>query len=168
MLRPGGRMGMKPVKFWGGKLAGLCARLAGLLHLADYPKSAASVPAVDPDPVERSIRFCRCLIDHSLIVHDLMGGHEDREKARRLWDVALTRKAEVLKAGGMVKGRQLWHPLRGGAGYSTMREVDGGFNTLCEHGYLIEPGDDNAPRRPGPKGRIFDVNPAILDLWRKG
>lgn len=154
-LRDGGRL--ENLKDWGGKLPGAAARLAGLLHCAEYAWSVSDVREIGGDTMGRAVRLSEYLVSHAMIVFDLMGADEEMDAAKALWKVIEGKRAEEITA------RDAWHPLRGK--YKRMADVEPGFDLLIERGYIYEPHQADY-QRSGRPSRKFIVNPRIVEQWK--
>jgi hypothetical protein len=155
MMRSGGRL--ENLTDWAGKLPGATARIAGLLHCADYATCAESVLEVQAETMERAVRFARFLLEHALIAFDVMGADPGMEVAQRLWSVIEANRSDTFSAN------DAWHPLRGT--YKRAKDAEPGFEVLIEHSYIEELHTADL-RKPGRPSRRFRVNPLIVEMWK--
>lgn len=81
--RPAGRLAS--VVGWASKAEGICARIAGLLHVA----SGNAGDEITADTEERAIELMRYFEAHALVATDVMGADVARNDARRLlaWSI---------------------------------------------------------------------------------
>ena len=79
---------------WAQKLAGACARLAAILHVAGAIKDGPPPCTIDLDTVERAIRIGKdYLLPHAEAAFALMGADLRIDKARKLWASIVARSA---------------------------------------------------------------------------
>jgi hypothetical protein len=159
LMRPGNRL--EHLNDWGGKLPGHVARVAALLHCADYASCPTSVLEINQDTMERAVTFGRYLIEHALIAFDLMGADAAMEAARDLWKSIEKSRKTIFSL------RDAWHPIRGK--YCKVGDAEPGFDVLIDHCYIVEPhqGEDESQRRRGrPPSRRFAVNPKLTEGWQ--
>jgi hypothetical protein len=155
MMREGGRL--ENLTDWGGKLPGATARIAGLLHLADYASCPESCNEVTEGTMARAIVFARFLLEHALIAFDLMGADVGLEAARKLWRAIEAKRAATFTSA------EIWHPLRGT--FVRAKDAEPGFEVLVEHNYIEEL--HTAERgKAGRPSRRFRVNPVLVEGWR--
>lgn len=147
---------------WAGKLTGLVARFAGLLHLADRwddPDPAATqIPA---STVDRAIQLGEYALGHALAALGEMGADPATDGARHAWRWIAERGDPV------VRRADLYQKLRGR--FPRSADLDAPLRLLVEYGYLRERSEETdraAPGRRGPQGRppgaAYDVNPLAL------
>jgi len=153
-LREGGRFaGMTD---WAGKLPGAVARLAGLMHCAQFVLDSAG-PAdrlIDQDTLRRAVQLGELLAEHALIVFDLMSDNGALESARKVW--------RHIQANEMTEFTfsEIWHPLRGT--FKTTEDVEPAIEMLLDH-RLILAREEGIMGRRGRRGRRFLVNPKTLE-----
>lgn len=68
---------------WGGKLAGNCLRIAGLMHLVD---KGPGVSIIDKNTVTSAVKLCRLLIDHALAAFGVIKTDEVLNGARKMFN----------------------------------------------------------------------------------
>ncbi|WP_079027733.1 DUF3987 domain-containing protein [Streptomyces rimosus] len=135
----GGRLGH--VGKWAGKLIGVTARIAGLLHLSEHLDGAYGKP-ISAATMTAAIELADYFTDHALTVFDLMGADAAQARARTLLD--------ALAANGWesVSRRDLFAKLSRSE-FPTVTDLEPAVALLEEHGYLrIE-----TPPRTGKRGR---------------
>ncbi|MGE3511476.1 MAG: YfjI family protein, partial [Vicinamibacterales bacterium] len=147
---------------WAGKLAGLVARVAGLLYLADrWEKPEPESERISVETVERAIVFGDYALEHALVAFGAMGADPATGGARRLWRwIAEHGEPTVRRADA-------YQALRGQ--FPKSADLDAPFVLLVEYGYLrprTTTVDRHAEGRRGPQGRppsaTYDVNPLAL------
>jgi hypothetical protein len=152
---------------WANKLAGACARVAAVLHVAGAVGAGKDwhnpVPAAT---VEAAIRLGRdYLLPHAQAAFALMGADERLEKARSVWCSIVRRFSESCEysedAPPSVSRRDLhqWNrrAFPGGVG-----ELDPVLALLVDHDYLRpSPQQAGQPGR-GHKSPVYQVNPFAL------
>lgn len=148
LMRPHGRLdGLSDL---GGKLPGQAARIAGLLHCAEYAGDIVNSLIIRTDTMERAVSIASVCMEHALYALGVLGVDDSLDIARRLW-----KEVEKLD-GDALSERDIWHPTRGK--YPSIASVAVGFDVLVDRGWLIE----DQPHRHGPgrpPKRKFRVNP---------
>lgn len=153
-LREGGRFaGMTD---WAGKLPGAVARLAGLMHCAQFVLNSVG-PAdrlIDQDTLRCAVQLGELLAEHALIVFDLMSDNGALESARKVW--------RHIQANEMTEFTfsEIWHPLRGT--FKTTEDVEPAIEMLLDH-RLVLAREEGLLGRRGRRGRRFMVNPKTLE-----
>jgi hypothetical protein len=156
-LGPGGDLSHVPD--WAGKLAGLVARVAGLLHLADrWDAPEPELEHISAATVGRAITFGDYALGHALAAFGAMGADPATGGARRLWRWIAERGDPA------VRRADAYQALRGQ--FPKSADLDAPFALLVEYGYLrpqVVAVDRHAEGRRGPQGRppsaSYDVNP---------
>jgi replicative DNA helicase len=150
-LAPGAALG--GTDGWGSKLAGATARVAGLLHFAEYEPSHAIHMDVSADTMKRAVRLSReYLIPHALAVLSLAGANPIVEDAKRI--VAWLTRGERDRFTRADAYRDLRNT------FDAPKDLDEPLNLLVEHCYLRLAGREaNKPgRRPDAE---YFLNPRI-------
>ncbi len=154
-MRPGGSL--QYLADWGSKLPGAVARIAGLLHFAEYEAGAIDLP-ISVDSVSASCVIGAYFKEHAIAVFGLM--QEDRrfKLARQILDYVDRIRPETFK------GRDIMHHTS----ISVMEEVEQGLKVLLDRGYIREGGaegsnraDNSGPGRPSAK--TYRVNPKVFE-----
>ncbi len=141
---------------WAGKLVGLVARLAGLLHMAEHSHSAApwDVP-IACETVEAAVRIGKYLIHHARAAFALMGADAAVEDAKRV--LAWVRRRGLQN----FSKRDAFNGLRGR--FRKAVDLDPALSALVDRNYIrpiaTEP-RAGAGRKPSPE---FEINPLALD-----
>jgi hypothetical protein len=154
-MRPDGRF--EHVRDWAGKLPGMAARVAGLLHCADHAFDAdLTASKLSLDTMARALDFACVCESHALAAYDLMGADLALEAARKLWSwIARQRKPEFTF-------RNAFQALRGS--FPRAADLDPAFEVLVERAYVA---GKQTPRSVGRPTRIFQVNPSLTMDWPK-
>jgi replicative DNA helicase len=137
---------------WSGKLEGLTARLAGLLHLA---RGGVSGKITEQD-VAGAVALARYAIPHAKAAHDLMAGRSSNGAAESL--------VRVIKEGSMreFSVRDLHRHVAGQNRFQQVSGVEAALLTLVKGGYIrpVEmPAREGPGRHPSPR---FTVNPFVV------
>lgn len=137
---------------WAGKLVGLVARIAGLLHMAAHWNDDAprDIP-IASETVEAAIRIGKYLIPHARAAFALMGADPAVEDAKRV--LAWIRR----KGLRTFSKRDAFNGLR--ARFPKPADLDPVLSALAERDYIraIDPEPrSGSGRKPSPK---FGVNP---------
>jgi len=153
-LSDGGQF--ETVRDWAGKLPGLAARLAGLLHVMEH-LTEAPARSLSGQTMEAALNLAGALVGHALAAFGLMGADPDQEAAKKIlaW----------LKREGVDRftARDGHRAVRGS--YPKAEQVRRGLDILEERAFIWQ---DAAPEKRGP-GRApsptYMVNPR---LWESG
>jgi hypothetical protein len=148
---------LEHLRDWGGKLPGAAARLAGLLHAADFASCLLDNREIKDDAMGRAITLARFYLQTALVVFDVMGAAPGAVAARALWKGIEQARKPTFKA------RDAWMPLRGR--WPTVDAIEPGFLTLLDHNYLAEMPNPDAGKRGRPS-RMFRVNPSLTEGWQ--
>jgi replicative DNA helicase len=155
-LRPDGDL--HHVADWASKLAGATLRIAALLHLASRlsPSSSAWLVPIERDAIDRAVRIARYLLEHALIVFDLMGSDEIILDARRILEWAKrteTHRFQKRTVQGALKSR-----------FPKVEDLDPSFDLLVSHGYIQQ--EPLPKREKGAPGRLaaphYRISPFYL------
>src|SRR5262249_761946 len=147
---------------WANKLAGACARIAGVLHVAEMHEPWA--PIISEATARAAIRLGRdYLLPHAKIAFGLMGADAALEDARRIfrWLLKNVNRETVKTVKGVpareVTLRDIHTGVFGGSrkGKDVMRAIE----VLIQHGYLrdITPVDLAGPWNT--RRRLYAVHP---------
>ncbi len=149
-LGPGGKF--EYAKDWAGKLHGGLARIAGILHCAEYPDDPLK-EIINIDTMIAAILIAAYLEDHALAALDLMGADPNIEKSRYVLDWIKRDHLESFSA------RDAHQNLKGK--FKKKRELEPILSILVDHAYIAPvemPNESRPGRRSSP---IYEVNP----LW---
>ncbi len=140
---------------WGSKLVGAVARIAGLLHVAQYPESWL-VRAVEEHTVDAAVIVGEYFTSHMVAVADLMRVDKEVEEARRIikWISARTLRT--------FSQRDVHHDLQ--HAFPRAIDLEAPLTILVERGYLraIERSHRGMGRPPSQR---YAVNPWLAGTW---
>ena len=140
---------------WAGKLAGVVARISGLLHMAEHMAEGIRL-SISMDTVNAAIRLAgEYLVPHARAAYGEMGADPEIEAARYTWEViqdkgqAMFTKSEVWK---WTKGR-----------FERAEPLTKALAILAERNYLREL---SPPDKKGAGRKLvrFEVNPLASDF----
>jgi hypothetical protein len=152
MLLPDGRLGS--MKDWGGKLFGLTARFAGVMHLVRFANSADPVAVpVELATIESAIELARWAIPHAEAAYSLMAA-DDGSIDDAVYVLEKLRKrasSEVRRPDIQTLGRSRFdrNPTR----------LDRALAVLVDRGWLRP--IENGPRGPGRPSERYQVHPSV-------
>lgn len=152
MLGPDGRLAS--MRDWGGKLVGLTARLAGVIHLIGAEGSDPVAVPVDVDVIERAIGLARWAIDHAEAAIGLMAADDGSldDGAYVLRWLRQRAEPEVSRRDIHVHGRARFD--------SDPARLDRALGALIDRGWLRPIADDRGgPGRPSARYRC---HPSIV------
>ncbi len=147
---------LEHLRDWAGKLAGAVARIAGLLHLAEYADLKTPWDeSISDTTVAAAIRLAQdFLIPHAFVAFAQMGVDPADADARYVLRVLVDRECDTFTK------RDLFQLVKGR--FKAMGPFERALAVLEEHSYIRPQPEIDRPgpgRKPSPK---FDVNP----LWR--
>lgn len=159
-MAPGG--GLDWIREWTGKLAGQTARIAGLLHLADW--AGNPVPVIVPgNTVERAVVLAKTyLLPQAEHAFSMMGQSETTAGARAILQAAVSHNQTEFSA------RQALEWCKGGQ-LKDMQAVRAALEALAQHNYIRAVA--SKPRTgPGrPPGDTFELHPdAARNIANRG
>jgi hypothetical protein len=149
-LRPGSEL--EHLVDWGSKLPGAVARIAGLLHFADFTDGFLS------NQISKNTVLSACVIgsyylEHAKAVFGLMREDTEITTAKRILDYIKRSKPTTFK------GRDLFNHTN----CQSMQEIQPGLNILMERGYIREFGRHTTDKKAGrPESTSYEINPKIL------
>lgn len=145
---------MGNIQEWGAKLAGAMARIAGIMHMAEYVDNPAPWDMlVSGSTMSGAVLLADYFISHARAAYDEMGGNPEFEAAKRV--------LSWIKKSGQERftKRELHNKLQGT--FKRASELDQPLAILIERGYIRE--DITKKEGPGRKASpAYDVNPAIM------
>lgn len=155
-MRDGGDF--EHIRDWAGKLPGVAARLAGLLHCAKYAQEQPWNMEIQLGTVQSALRLAALLARHALAVFDMMGADPGLDAARKVWKWVDSRKLKTFTA------RDCFQALRGT--FPRMNDLNPALEVLLDRGYLTERQDQKrGSGRPGRGKREFLVNGLLTEGW---
>ncbi|WP_026932259.1 YfjI family protein [Glycomyces tenuis] len=150
-LGPGGEW--EPILNWANKWTGAVVRLAGLLHLAEYPISGHATP-IEADTIDRATVLGYYFADHAIATFAYMGVDAATGPAAELLDWLSRHGSQGMSV------REMYRGVRGRRSLRTADQVRAAVATLVDHGYLRE---QPRPRSKGGRGRSpsprYDLHP---------
>ena len=140
---------LAPIRAWGSKMPGLVARIAGLLHMAEYGVDGLRVP-VSQASIERAIRFAEdYLVPHAFVLHEVAAESPARRAARDILSWIIRERITVMTSREATRAVR-WLETAGGA-------RDEGLGLLVDpHGILRR-----AAGRHGTREVRWLVNPKV-------
>ena len=135
---------------WAGKLPGAIARIAGLLHIMRYAHQKPYEHKISKETMEAAVKIGHILINHALIVFDLLQEGDAQQVAKAVYYWLKQRRCV------QVTQRQI---LRGLRRYKK-DDLLPGLDILKEQEVLREIENKHGPGRPSG---IFVVEPRIFD-----
>lgn len=136
---------------WAGKLAGLCVRIAGGIHMVKHHQHLEPwTVEVEASSVEAAIEIGRYLLDHALHAFDIMAADPELDAARTvLRAFEEDGRAELSK-------RDVHRRLRGAAQFRRAESLDTPLRLLEEHGHIRRV---RRSRRAGRPSEVYEVRP---------
>ncbi len=141
------------MKEWGSKLAGAVARIAGLLHCAEYGKDAFEKD-ISVGIVGASCAIGGYFKEHALATFGLMQEDQKLEFAKKILEYVQTHESATFK------GRDV---LRNKSALKSMDDVKQGLEVLTERGYIRET-LSNYEGFGRPESATYEINPKIKKL----
>ncbi|MBU1948082.1 MAG: DUF3987 domain-containing protein [Candidatus Eisenbacteria bacterium] len=139
---------------WAGKLVGAVARLAGILHMAEYvgEKDPWSI-LIDLPTVKRAIQIGHYLIHHAKAAFGEMGADQELDDARHLLN-----KIQSLGVTEITR-RDLFESVKGR--FKKVDKMDPGLGLLADHGYIRRKEMEDSSARGRKPSLIYEVNPLL-------
>lgn len=147
-MRPGGDL--EHLMDWGSKLPGAVARIAGLLHFAEYGSKSGEIP------ISVGIVGASCIIggfykEHAIATFNLMQTDPHIEAAKLILEYINRHKPEQFKGRDVLANKNA---------FKTMDDVVPGLKILLERGYIRE--RENPAFGVGrPEAVSYIVNPKL-------
>lgn len=145
---------MASIKDWGSKLPGAVARIAGLLHIAEYGLQAMNKP-ISVGIVGASVAIGAYYREHAFATFGLMKEHPEIESAKKILDYLIVHKPDSFK------GRDV---LRNKNAFKTMKEITPGLEVLVERNYIRVVETESPTGYGRPEATFYEVNPIINTL----
>ncbi len=146
MLDIGGDL--EPLSDWGGKLAGLTLRLAGIMHMVDRADSVT----INTSTIQDAIALARWSITHAEASLNLMRASGAATDAAHVWSWVRRRGLSQFTA------RDAWQATR--CHFDNKRQdLDEPLAVLVKRGYIRPVEQDQSG--PGRKSQVFEVRPAL-------
>ena len=154
-LREDGRLA--ELKDWGGKFAGLTARLAGILHLIATVDDAPWEHPIELGTIEAAITLGRWAVSHAEAVLTLMSGESGpvEDAAYVLRWLRQRAQPDFKRRDVQVHGRSRFD--------GAQERLDEALELLVDYGWVKPDVNDSSHRGPGrPKSPRYLVHPRLL------
>ena len=141
---------LEALRDWASKLPGAVARIAGLLHLAEHPKTGPT-SLVEEATMARAIAQGLYWVEHAMAAFGAMRAHPAIEDARAVIEWIGDRKS--------FKERDVYRAMH--RRFPTSASALPALSVLDDHGYIRRV-EDQAPPRPGRKTVAYEVHPKAV------
>jgi hypothetical protein len=154
---------------WANKLAGACARIAGVLHLAQAVADRRPLDEpVTPETVTAAVAIGRdYFLPHAKAAFRLMGADERAEKARQCWEAIRRRLAsecaEYSESAPPRLSRRDIHQANRRL-FPEAQQLDPVLDLLADVYYLRPLAEHGAAPGRGAKSPVYEVNPKALAI----
>jgi hypothetical protein len=139
---------------WGGKIAGNCVRIAGVLHVMEKGESATEIQA---DTMERALVIGRALIEHALLAWSMMQVDQAFQDAAEVYRWLVARGEPRF---GRTECLRKFHGR-----FTNKKRYEAALEALRHHNIISEVrSETNAAT--GRVMKYYEVNPMLFD--RKG
>jgi hypothetical protein len=145
---------MASIKDWGSKLSGAIARIAGLLHFAEYGQQAINKP-ISVNIVNASAAIGVYYREHAFATFGLMNEDTQIESAKKIREYLILHKPDSFK------GRDV---LRHKNALNKMDDIKEGLKLLVERNYIREVPTKSLTGQGRPEAIVYEVNPRIKTL----
>jgi hypothetical protein len=146
---------LQPIVEWASKLMGVTARLAAVMHLAEYGEEGTRVP-IPGATAQNAITLAAYFTEHALGAFGLMGIDAATAAAQTVLDHLREKELQVFTVRAL-------HVSLGGSRFSA-DEIRDALTTLEDHGWvtrLATPPREGPGRRPSP---TYTTHPHV---WEK-
>jgi len=136
---------------WGGKVAGTCLRVAGLLHIAEH---GTATPLVQASAMQRASVICRALLEHALAAFAMMQTEQAVQDVETIYQWILARVEARL---GRTECLKKFHGR-----FTNKKRYEAALETLRHHNVI----SDMRKEKDEGTGRVrqyYDVNPMLFD-----
>lgn len=148
-MRPGGDL--EYIKDWGSKLPGAVARIAGLLHFAEFGAEAVN-KNISVNIVSASCTIGGYFKEHAIAAFGLMEADPRLETAKKILDYIKRHKPTSFKGRDVLRHTNI----------KFIDDVSEGLKVLCERGFIKEePLAYSGQGRPEARG--YKINPKVLE-----
>lgn len=148
-MRPGGDL--EYIKDWGSKLPGAVARIAGLLHFAEYGAEATN-KSISVNIVSASCAIGGYYLQHAIAAFGLMEADPRLETAKKILDYIKRHRPASFKGRDVLRHTNL----------KTVDDVSEGLKVLCERGFIKE-GTFTYSGQGRPEARGYKINPKVVE-----
>lgn len=136
---------------WAGKLPGAVARIASLLHIMRYAHQKPWEHTISIEDIKAAVKIGHCLINHALIVFDLLQQDGAMHTARAIYQWIRNEKCSLFtRRDCSRKFRRV-----------KKDELKLSLEILEEHEIVRE--RESLLKTPGRKSNIFEVNPFLFE-----
>jgi len=146
-MQPGGSL--SGLKAWGSKLAGAAARIAGLLHMAQYG-GAGLHQQISLEKIKDACGIGVYLKQHALAAFDMMGEIPEIESAKIILDFILQHHRESFKSREVMQNKNA---------FKKMDQVEAGLKILTERGFIRPVAKEYNKKTGRPEAPTYEVNP---------
>jgi hypothetical protein len=153
-LREGGKY--EHVPDWAGKLAGAIARIAGVLHVAEYSHGEPSQVAITASTMNNAIAVSEAIAAHTLAVFDMMQLDPETEGARRILRWIKRKRLMQFTQRECFEGNKSY--------FGKVDAMSKALMKLSDHDYILECDLDPVAHRPTT---LFEVNPLIFESQKE-
>lgn len=149
-MRPGGDL--EYLKDWGSKLPGAVARIAGLLHFAEYGSKACEKP-ISVSFVSGSCAIGSYYLEHAIATFGLMKENPKIKTAKTILSYIQRHKPETFKGRDILRNTSI----------EDMNIASEGLKILIERGYLRSVIHEYSGMGR-PEAMTYEVNPKIKNV----
>ena len=150
---------------WANKLAGACARVAGIFHLIANGGAGAGLP-VAPETVEAAIALGQhYFLPHAMAAFHVMGADQDEDQANHVWrKIRGLAEREALPPGeaACLTHRDIYRACRTRTRFRRAEEIDPVIDRLERLFYIAPAGHTAEASRRGVPSPEYLVNPLAL------
>lgn len=150
-LKEGGEL--EATRDWGGKLPGLAARLAGLVHAMEHLEAAPG-EAISRPTMEKALKLAGAWVGHALAAFGMMGADPDLEAAKHALNWIRREHVERLTV------RDCHRALR--SRYPRAAQVQAALAVLEERAFIF-PQEAAKPGPGRPASPSYTTNPKALE-----
>ena len=143
---------------WSGKLAGVVARIAGILHMVEHKVCLSKIKS---STMRHAIMIGReYLIPHALAAFAEMGANPGVESAKHI--LKLVKKLDV----GKISKRDLQNKLQ--SRFKKVSELDAPLALLFERNYIRREKQSAVSKTGRSPSPVFEINPQFFRLGKEG
>ncbi|MFZ2958925.1 MAG: YfjI family protein [Candidatus Ozemobacteraceae bacterium] len=150
-MKPGGSM--ESMTDYAGKVPGQVARIAGLLHCAEYAEGEPQEHKIGKETMDKAISIMGTFVEHAKHAYGLAGIEKSIEDAKIVLDW-IERKDQT-----SFKRRDAQHEMQ--SHFKKVRELEAALKILVERNY-IKPEKGKTNPEGGRPSAIYEVNPWVV------
>ncbi len=143
---------LSSIKDWGSKFAGTVARIAGLLHIAEYG-TAGFKKSISSKTVLYATIIGDYFKEHALKVFDIIGEDPAIFAAGKILEYIQVIKPKTFKVRDVIRHKNA---------LSNNREVETGLQVLIERGYIRKIVKTSTNEKGRPESPEYEINPILL------